>query len=199
MQCNGTVIVFAVIMICFTVFSTAAEAKTVTMNFAFSFNGDKSDTIRVNETSYLGTTTQEKTFTSLGKKFISAERGTSVLGLVFAGSEFINVKLNTSYSATAYMLGMSQDEINNRFLLAFTTGVWGNIDSKTSDVESFGYISKVFGDVTFTQPETFPFFIKLEYRNVDLLNRTIFRGPARFFMTNTGKSGTLTNVTTEVF
>jgi hypothetical protein len=198
-MCNtDKIVIFAALIMAIAAFSAAAEAKTVTMNLAFSFNGSKADIIRANGTSYLGTTTQERTFDTLGKKFLSAESGASVIGLVFAGKEFVSAQLNTSYSGTAYMLGMSQDEIDNRFLIAFTKGAWGNIDSKAQDAEDYGFVSGAFGDITFTIPEKFPFFVRLEYRNVDLLNRTVFRGPARLFVKNSGISGLLTNITTEV-
>jgi hypothetical protein len=175
----------------------AASARSVTMNAAFNISG-KDNIIHVNGTDYNATQNNAATFTNLDKKFISSEKNSKVFAIVFAGSQFLDAYFNTTYSANEYLLAMSQDDYNNRFLIAFTNGTYSNIDSKAKDVEGFHMLSKLFGDLAFSVPNSFSFFLRLEYSDVDLYGRKRFDGPTKLLVKNSGKVGSIYNITLDV-
>ena len=142
-------------------------ARSVKVNMAFTIGDDKNNIVHVNGTDYNGTDNNATTFTTLGKKFISAERDNKVFAMVFAGDEFLNIFLNTSYSSSTYLIQMSQEHKNNRLLLAFTNGTRNSIDNKAESVESAKILSKTFGSLAFSIPSSFPLFIRFEYDRIN--------------------------------
>ncbi len=171
-----------------------SAAHTVSMNLAFRVGGDKSDTIHVNGTSLLGSQQNEWQFPDMDKKYISSQRGGNVFALVFAGGEFLGINLSTSYSLNSYSMSMKEDEHSNRFIIAFASGAFSNVDDKAKDVEEFRFLSGMFADTIVRSPLSFPLYMRLEYNNIILGNRMLFGGPVKLLIQNTGKSGNLFNV-----
>jgi len=180
-------------LVLFTVLSlllvSVVYARPVTVNVAFKIGSDKDNIIRVNGTSFSGLQTDKKVITELDKKFISSEKNSKVLSMVFAGSDFLNIGFNTTYSASEYLLFMTQDDNENRFLITFTNGTFANIESKAKDAEMFRTISRIFGNMLVPVPGAFSLFLRLEYRDIDLSDTTRFNGPTRLLIRNLGKSG----------
>ncbi len=190
--------VFLLAFLLLTILLPTAYARSVSMNFAFNIGGDKSDTIRTNGTDFSGSQTSEITFPTMDKKFVSSERNGKVFGLAFAGSEFLNIHINTSYSSSEYLLRMTQEAYNNRFLLAFTSGTWNNIDAHAKDAEDFRLISRTFGNIVLPVAGTFFFFMRLEYQNADIHNKTVMNGPVKLLIRNQGRIGNIFNISAAV-
>ncbi len=178
--------------------SGIAFARPVTMNLAFNIGGDKDNIIRVNGTSFSGLGPDEKVIAELDKKFISSEKNSKVLAMVFAGSDFLGSGFNTTYSANEYLLFLSQDGYSNRLLITFTNGTFRDVENKAQDAEAFHMVSKIFGNMLILSPRSFPFFIRVEYGSLHLDGRIRFDGPTKLFIKNIGKIGNMANVTMKV-
>ena len=179
-------------------FSSTGLARSVSMDLAFKIGSDKSDTIHANGTDFSGSQANEKTFADMNKKYVSSERNNKVFAIIFAGQEFLNGLINTSYSSNAYLIGMTQNADKNLFLMGFTSGTYNNIDEKAKDIELFGFLSGTLGNNVAFVPKNFPFFIRLEYGNADIQNRFLIRGPTKLFIRNQGKIGSIYNITFDV-
>lgn len=105
--------------------ASPAFAATVSMNFRFHISGLPGDLIHVNETSYLGQSI-DRTFRH-AKPYISSEAAGALAVLAFAGGGFLGIRLDTT--SDPYLFQMTQEEIENRFLIALTEGTWPDIDS----------------------------------------------------------------------
>jgi len=169
-----------------------AHARSVTMNFALNIAG-KTNTIHVNGTDYDASQAAKAIFTSPGSKYVSAENNNRLLALVSAGENLSGIELNTSYSSQDYLLSVNQDDNNNRLLVAYTRGTWRDVDSKAESVGFEGFLAKTFGDFVRTSARFF-YFIRLEYRNIDLSSAIDFSGPIKLLVRNAGQK----NITMEV-
>lgn len=174
--------------------SNFSYAHTVTLNYAFRIGADKDNIIHVNDTDFNATQANLSGFQLLDKKFITAERGSTVFGMVFAGKAFLNASLNTTYSASEYLLQMKQGGEKNKFLVAFTNGTWRNVDS-TINLERDKIPSKTFGDVVIRARENFPFFMRAEYESIDISNRVRWDGPVKIAIRHEGLVNGLANIT----
>lgn len=88
--------------------SSAAFAHSVTMNF--HFNKNVTD------------------ITHIAANYVSVERGGTLAALVFAGS--LLTQLSLDQTTDPYFSQMTQDENENRFILALTNGTRQKIESK---------------------------------------------------------------------
>jgi hypothetical protein len=138
-----------------------ASAATVGMNFKFHVNSLGTDIIHVNGSSYLGQSINT-TFRP-EKPYISAEYGSALAALVFAGGGFLNIRLDTA--ADPYSFFMLQEEQGNRFLIAVTDGNWQEIDAQAS---SRRVPQRTFGGlpVPFANPQNI--FLRLNYETLRL-------------------------------
>lgn len=117
---NSTAQRIAVIAILVSLVLPVAFAHSVTMNLRFHIT-DTSDTIH-NDTNY-----------------VSAERGGTLAALVFAGTQPIVSSFNTQ--ADPYLFTLSQDETQNRFLVALTNGSWPSIAAKAGKIPATTFSS----------------------------------------------------------
>lgn len=176
--------------------SAAAYARSVTMSLAFNIT-NKDNIIRANDTLYNTIATNATTMSNV-KKFISSERNGTLAGLVFAGTDFLSISLNTTYSANHYLMQLSQDDNSNRFIIPVANGTWESIDARLGDIDRTKIMGSAFGNIFYAVPKAFDFFIRLEYRNVDIINNVRFDGSTSFFMKNAGKSGKLSMINVSV-
>ncbi|MBI2076719.1 MAG: hypothetical protein HYT72_05730 [Candidatus Aenigmarchaeota archaeon] len=126
--------------------------KTVQLNLAFSI-GAKDDNLTV------------------GNGFVSAQDSNVTLSIVSSGTATSAGNI-TAYSATEYMLQLTQATDNNRFLIAFTNGTNQTIINKLNLLGSKKILSRAFGDLPAKIPESFFVFLRLEYDDVDIISRT---------------------------
>lgn len=174
-----------------------AAAHTVTMNFAIRTGNVGSDiTVRANDTDF-GTTPASLTFVSPGKKYMLANNTTSMTAIVSAGT-LLNMRLNTSYNSTHYLLQMTQSSDGNRFLLAATNGSYPDIEDKLNMIEQSRMVSSTFGRFVVSLPASFPTFIRLEYSSIDLSGRAFWSGTGQLRIKNNGMSRGIPNVTIEL-
>ena len=177
----------SVIITCLLLFISTAYAYSIEMNFAFHLGSDKNDTIHVNGTNYLGNETYKLTFTELSKKYVSSEDNENnvVAALVFAGSSFLSVMINTTYSSTDYLLQMTQDSEDNGLLFAFTKGRWSDIDDDVLSVKTI--LGTMFGVLSYTKPSSFVHFLRLEFTDINLTSKLKWgSGAYRLYISNQG-------------
>jgi hypothetical protein len=78
-----------------------------------------------------------------GTNYVSAERNGVLAALAFAGNALTNIKLDKA--SDPYLFRITQDENQNRFLLAVTAGSWQDIESAPSGkipATTFGRIAE---------------------------------------------------------
>lgn len=148
----GITIAIAVLLTALLSSTAFTLGKTVQLNLAFSI-GAKDDNLTV------------------GAGFVSAQDSSVTLSIVSSGTA-VSAANTTGYSATEYMLQLTQATDNNRFLIAFTNATNQTIINKLGLLGSKKILSKAFGDLPAKMPESFFVFLRLEYDDVDIISRT---------------------------
>lgn len=180
--------------------SGIAAAHTVTMNFAIRIGADANNTnatIRINDTEYNTTTPVSLTFISLNKKYILSNNTSAVTAFLPAGN-LLSVRLNSSYNSTHYLFQITQDSSDNRFLVAATNGTYNDVEDKLDMISVTRMVASTFGRFAVTIPVSFPIFIRLEYKNIDIDKRAFWSGVSQLRIINRGLTGrNIPNVTIE--
>ena len=148
-------IAFAALLI--SLVSPVAFAHSVTMNFRF--NKDVTDV------------------THISANYASVERSNTLAALVFAGSLLIQISLETS---DPYLFNITQDESQNRFLLAFTNGTWQKIENKPAGKVP----ATTFGDLAPPTVIAKGLAVQLQFDTRDLSGML---GPGQIFIKSLGK------------
>jgi hypothetical protein len=175
----------------------AAFAHTVTMNMAYNISVN--DTIYANGSNYSAQGSNLLiTFTSPAKKYISSNASSSVAGIMFAGSDFVSIQLNTSSGIPR--LSMSQLHGSNRFLIFFTNGTYANPDSSAAVAEDSKIIPRTIGGLAVPQPLSYVLYMRLEHPEMDITSRSRWgSGFVNLMIKNRGRTAEgLANVTIEV-
>jgi len=139
--------------------ASAAFAHSVTMNFRFSIT-DISD---INHT---------------GATYVSSEHDNTIAALVFAGS--LLTQISVDKSSSPYLFNMTQDESQNRFLLALTNGTWQKIESKPAGKVP----ATTFGDLALPTVIAKGLAVQLQF---DTLYLSGMLGPGQIFIKSLGK------------
>ena len=137
------------------------------------------------------------TFTGLNKEYISSSQRNTTAALVSAGT-LLNIRLNNTYNSTHYLLQMTQDSSDNRFLIAATNATYSDIEDRLSMVRAFHMVSSTFGKFVVNAPKSFLTFIRLEYTNIDINNALEWSGIGQLRIKNNGLSRGIPNVTIEL-
>ena len=178
--------------------SGAALAHTVTINLVMHIGNDINNTLHINETDYNVSPSTSLTFSSLDKRYISANNTTSIVAIAAAGT-LLNIRFNNTYNSTHYLLQMTQDSDKNRFLIAMTNGTYNDIDDRLAMIDNLKTVSSTFGKFITVAPSSFTTFIRLEYTNVDIDRIVEWSGIGRLLIKNRGLTGRgVPNVTLEV-
>lgn len=172
---------FAAVVLILIILTSTAYAHTVSINFAYSISPDRSDEIRVNDTDFSGDQipTVDQTFYP-EKRYISSSHNGVVAALVSAG-EFIDIYLRTAYSPSAHLFQITEGN-QNRFVLAFTKGSWQNIEDNLYVPE------RTFGSLAVMPHDIIPYFLRLEYNDVDFQDSLRISGPSILDVHNRGES-----------
>jgi len=169
------------ILLLILILGSVSFAHTVKMNFRFNING--TDEIRVNDTTYFNNGSANYAFGNTEKKYMASNSSSSAAALVFAGSKMLGMSL--IISTGNYTFQMKQEELENRFLVAFTKGSWKDIDDDIFSVRNI--LSKTFGNFAVIAPESFPIFLRLEYEDINILNSFVLgRGSHTVLIKNYG-------------
>ncbi|MFC2143241.1 hypothetical protein ACFLQN_02475 [Candidatus Aenigmatarchaeota archaeon] len=189
----------SVLLFCL-LFLVVVNAHEVSMNFAFNIGGDKDDTIiHVNDTDYPGIHPEGPiVFDDLEKKYISAERAgiDAVAALVFGGSNFLTLSMDTTYGLTSFLFKINQDDEDNRFIVAFTEGSWDNIENHLGE----RIPSKTYGDFNslLYNTENFVYSIILQRSDIEFIERVRLSGLNKLFIKNVGEEQGKTKILVEV-
>ena len=178
--------------------SNIASAHTVTMNLALRIGNNVNNTVHVNDTDYNTTTPTSLTFVNPNKRYISSNNTTSLTALVSAGS-LLYIRMNNSYNSTHYLFQMTQDSVDNRFLIAATNGTASDIDNHLDMISTIHMVSSTFGRFAANVPASFPTFIRLEYADINLEGRSFWSGIGQLRIRNRGLTNrNIPNITLEV-
>ena len=153
-----------------------SASRTVTMNLAFNIT-DVNDGI------------------SRGSDYISSERNGTVLAIVSSSKTFSTS--NHSYSATQYLLRMNQS-LENRFLLVVAAGTNQTVRENLAALGGRKIPGKTFGVYSEPSVGQFPLFLRLQYEDINILNRIRFVGSTKLIIRNEGKEDGLTKIAFEV-
>ncbi|GEM_PF-3073251 len=139
-----------------------AFAATVSMNFRFNVDSVSNDAIHVNETTFLNDNVNQTM--KPAKPYISSEYAGKLVALAFAGGGFLNIRLDTQ--SDPYLFRMTQEETDNRFILAVTNGTWQKIDqlagSRRVPQQTLGLLP-----VPFSNPQNI--YLRLSYDTLNLM------------------------------
>jgi hypothetical protein len=156
------------------------------------------DSIRVNETTNLSTQTIGSTYTP-DKKFISSQANGTLFGMAFAGYQFFNISLNTTYSASNYQMKLRQSYENNRLLVVFTNGTWQNIDDRLGELYSDRIIGSQFGVFPVQSHERVRTAVAIITDDVNITNSIRWgSGSYELIISNIGKINNITNIWLEL-
>ena len=179
------------------ILSATALAHTVTLNLVMQIGNNANNTIHANSTDY-NASTGSLTFLNIDKKYISANNTSTIAAVVSAGT-LLNMRMNTNYNSTHYLLQMTQDSDKNRFLIAVTNGSYSDIEDRLNMVDTMRMVSSTFGKFVVQVPVAFTTFIRLEYTNIDITGVAEWSGVGRLSVRNKGlTSRNLPNITLEV-
>lgn len=178
------VLLFALLLIgiAFAPYTTSSAystfGKSVSLNLAFNISGRAADNL------------------TNGNDFVAASSSTLVLGI--AANAF-GTRYDVNYSSDEYIIESRTPLRDARFFLAFTRGNSSAITSKLDSVKS-GIVGRTFGDFNLTIPRQFDIFLRLEYRDVNILNRMrLGPGSRKIEIRNEGMDDKeVTNVTLDV-
>lgn len=149
----------------------AVYGRTAAMNLAYHLGAAKDD---------------DSVF--YGKDYIASEEGSSVLGIASSGYPF-GTSHNSSYSAADYLISMEQSLEKNRFLILFTNGTYSNIKDKMNLLGEKRIPPKTFGFRSYSSPDSFPLFLKLQYDDIDITTKARWTAGAReIVIRNEGKN-----------
>ena len=119
-------------------------------------------------------------------EYVLSQNNNVTLALISAGSQSFGSRINETYSANDYLFEMKQGIEGNRFLLVFTKGNWQTIKNKIPVVNEDKILTKTFGDLDYSVPDTFPLSLRLEYTDIDIINRTVWSGSGELIIKNQG-------------
>jgi len=162
----------------------SANAHTVTMNLAFHIGDTKEDdTIHVNDENLDAGEYYIEHYENMEKKYISSEENGIVIGIVFGGSKFLSASLNTPYSNEDYLLEITQDDKENRFIIPMTKGSWVDIDNHAEEKLT----PKTYGILDYKKPAVFLFNSRLGFNDIDLVGSASIVGEKKLYVKNLGK------------
>lgn len=164
--------------------SIAYFGRSVSMDFALSIGGDKSD----------DTVKRSQRYATVS----DAAPGT-VFGLVFSGSTPFTSTENSAYSATENMVGLIQSAKDNRFIITYTKGSDAIITSRAPELGSGAIPSKTFHNYAEIKPDTFRIYMILQYTTLHITGNPSWKGTGKLLIKNSGKSDDgLGNISIEV-
>lgn len=141
--------------------------RTAQLNLAFAI-GTKDDNITV------------------ASDYVSAQDGNVVLALVSSVVTASTANI-TAYSSNEYMLQMSQDLNNNRFLITFTNGTNQTVADKLKLLGNKKILPKTFGNLAATALSEIFLFLRLEYDDLDITTRARWgTAPVQLIIRNNG-------------
>ncbi|MBI5061179.1 MAG: hypothetical protein HZB67_02595 [Candidatus Aenigmarchaeota archaeon] len=151
---KSLLILFIFVVILASSSSLAGYGRSVKMNLAFHIGDSKSN----DEINY-------------GNKYAIVNDSVAA-GLLFSGAEVFNTSVNTGYSSSDNMLQLKQSLDGNKFYIVCAKSNFSGVYSKVSQIDKDRLLAKTFSGYEQTKPRVFPVFIRLEYENVDILNKT---------------------------
>jgi hypothetical protein len=126
--------------------------RSVKMNMAFHIGASKSDDALERNDTYV--------FASDG----------ATAGMIFSGSQDFGTEIKDS--GADYSLQLKQSLQGNEFYVLFTQSDKSQVLGKIAGINKDMLLSKTFGDFPEVAPKSFPVFIRLDYYDIDLLNKT---------------------------
>ena len=93
---------------------------------------------------------------------------------------------------------MEQSLENNRFLLVIANGTNQTIRDNLAALGDRKILGKTFGLYAISSPSAFPLFIRLQYEDLNILNRIRFVGNTKLAIRNEGKEDGLTKIKFEI-
>lgn len=134
----------------------ATFGKSVSLNLAFNISGRAADNL------------------ANSNDFVAASSSNLVLGITSPNA--FGTRYDVNYSSNEYIIEARNPIKEARFFLVFTLGNSGSITSKIDSLRLYGIIGKTFGDFNLTAPKQSDIFLRLDYRDVNILSR-IYLGP----------------------
>ena len=142
--------------------------STATLSLAFHIGSSKSDDS-----------------SDTADNYATAEGDSVVLALVSSGTAF-GTNYNSAYSASDYLIQMTQGSKDNRFILAFTQGGNQTIKSKLGALGNKKIPGERFGSLAFAVPKSFRAFLRLEFETADIISRAFWSGSQEIIIRNEG-------------
>ncbi len=144
-----------------------SAGRTVQMNMAFSI-GAKDDNI------------------TTGSGYAASQDGSNTLVIASSGTT-ISAGNVTAYSASEYMLQVTEALEDNRFLIALTSASTATIEEKMKSLGGKKILSKTFGNLVAAAPGSIFLFLRAEYDDADITTRTRWgASPVELIIKNNG-------------
>lgn len=180
------------------IFFGAACAHTITMNMAYKITDN--DVIRANGTDYIFHTNNiAMNFTDPEKKYIGSSASESAAGIIFAGSQFLGISINTIYSSSSYNIAMIQGESENRFIIFFARGNHTDAEEKSVTAADAKYLPKTVGNISSQIPVPEMIYLRLEYPDIDIISKSRWsQGLSSLLIKNAGRADGIAKVSMEI-
>ncbi|MBI2578164.1 MAG: hypothetical protein HYW26_00480 [Candidatus Aenigmarchaeota archaeon] len=108
--------------------------------------------------------------------YIDAADGGLLLAMV--SSNGFGTKNNTNYDGLSYLLEMRQP-LDSRLFITFTGGSEEQLKRKIDSIKIYGVVDTRFGSHNFTAPKIMPIIMRLEYTDLDIVERSVIGPGAR--------------------
>lgn len=135
--------------------SYSAFGKAVSLNLAFNITGRTADNL------------------TGANDYVAASSPDVALGIT--GARTFGTRYDVNYSSDEYIIELRKSLADSRFLLVFTAGNSTVISGRTESVK-YRLPARTFGDFNTTPQNEVGIFLRLEYRDVNLLGR-VYLGP----------------------
>lgn len=127
--------------------------------------------------------------------FVAASSPNAVLALVSTG---FGTRYDVDYSSDEYAIESRAPAGSARFFLVFAPGNSTVVSGKIESLKIKPLPGRTFGSRSITEPESREIFLRLEYRDVNILNRLrLGPGSRKIEIRNEGSSNGITNVSIE--